>query len=90
MEDLELPHRLIAAGEAPLGEKANVYNKMKTLRGIIDSLDEDEIKYLLLPSSPGSSKYGGASLSYNTVSSAPSALNNFYLAPVIRNKSLFV
>ncbi|KAG7537000.1 Nucleic acid-binding OB-fold [Arabidopsis suecica] len=46
MEDLELPHRLIAAGEAPLGEKANVYNKMKTLRGIIDSLDEDEIKLI--------------------------------------------
>ncbi|CAL9226381.1 unnamed protein product [Arabidopsis halleri] len=46
MEDLGLPHRLIAAGEEPLGEMANVYNKMKTLRGIIDSLDQTEIKLI--------------------------------------------
>ncbi|XP_020883624.1 uncharacterized protein LOC9316817 [Arabidopsis lyrata subsp. lyrata] len=46
MEDPELPHRLIAAGEVPLGERANVYNKMKTLRGIFDALDDDEITFI--------------------------------------------
>ncbi|CAE5967576.1 unnamed protein product [Arabidopsis arenosa] len=46
MEDLGLPHRLIGAGEEPLGERANIYNKMKTLRGIIDSLDQTEIKLI--------------------------------------------
>ncbi|CAE5959304.1 unnamed protein product [Arabidopsis arenosa] len=46
MEDLDIPHRLIAAGEEPLGERANIYNKMKTLRGIIDSLDQTEIQLI--------------------------------------------
>ncbi|KAG7536772.1 Ulp1 protease family C-terminal catalytic domain [Arabidopsis suecica] len=46
MEDLDLPHRLIAAGEEPLGERVNVYNKMKILNGIIDSLDATEINLI--------------------------------------------
>ncbi|KAG7552821.1 Ulp1 protease family C-terminal catalytic domain [Arabidopsis thaliana x Arabidopsis arenosa] len=46
MEDFDLPHRLIAAGEEPLGERVNVYNKMKTLNGIIDSLDATEINLI--------------------------------------------
>ena len=46
MVDLDLPYRLIAAGEEPLGERANVHNKMKTLRGIIDSLEDSKIKLI--------------------------------------------
>ena len=46
MVDLDLPYRLIAAGEEPLGERANIYNKMKTLRGIIDSLEDSKIKVI--------------------------------------------
>jgi len=46
MMDLEFPNRLISAGEEPLGERANVYNKMKTLHGIIDSLEDNEIQLI--------------------------------------------
>jgi len=42
----ELPHRIIAAGEEVLRERANVYNKMKILHGIIDALEEDEIRLI--------------------------------------------
>jgi len=46
MVNLDLPYRLIADGEEPLGERANVYNKMKTLHGIIDSLEDTEIQLI--------------------------------------------
>lgn len=42
MGETELPKYLIAAGKKPLGERVNVYHKIKTLGGIIDALDEDE------------------------------------------------
>ena len=46
MVNLDLPYRLIADGEEPLGERANVYSKMKTLHGIIDSLEGTEIQLI--------------------------------------------
>jgi len=42
MESVELPNRLIAFGEEPLGERVNVYHKIKTLSGIINAIDEQE------------------------------------------------
>lgn len=43
MTDLDLPNRIISFGEEPLGERVNVYNKMKTL---FDALDEEEREWL--------------------------------------------
>ncbi|OAP03513.1 hypothetical protein AXX17_AT3G33460 [Arabidopsis thaliana] len=37
---IPLPHSLIAFGEEPRGEKVNVYQKMKTLYGIFNALDD--------------------------------------------------
>ena len=42
MKTLDLPSRLIAFGEEPRGERVNVYQKMKTLCGILNALGDDE------------------------------------------------
>ncbi|XP_023640381.1 uncharacterized protein LOC111831091 [Capsella rubella] len=42
MTDLQLPNRIIAYGEEALGERVNVYHKMKTLSLIIDAMDDEE------------------------------------------------
>ncbi|CAD5324614.1 unnamed protein product [Arabidopsis thaliana] len=47
MEAVELPNRLIAFGEEPLGKRVNVYHKIKTLSGIINALDEQERSFIL-------------------------------------------
>jgi len=46
MAPIPLPPRLIALGEEPRGERVNVYQKMKTLYGIFNALDDDERQYL--------------------------------------------
>lgn len=46
MEEVDLPCRLIAQGEEPLGDRVNVYNKVKTLSAIFDALDEDEKSFI--------------------------------------------
>lgn len=53
MKDLDLPYRLIDVGEQPIGERVNVYHKMKTFRDIIDSLEEDKIQLIRDPSLGG-------------------------------------
>ncbi|OAO92555.1 hypothetical protein AXX17_AT5G28500 [Arabidopsis thaliana] len=47
MEEVELPNRLIAFGEKPLGERVNVYNKIKTLCSIINALDDEERAFII-------------------------------------------
>jgi len=47
MDDVELPNRLVAFGEEPLGKRVNVYHKIKTLSGIINALDEQERSFIL-------------------------------------------
>ena len=46
MASIPLPPRLIALGEEPRGERVNVYQKIKTLCGIFNALDDDERQYL--------------------------------------------
>ncbi|CAD5332914.1 unnamed protein product [Arabidopsis thaliana] len=43
---IPFPLRLIAFGEEPRGERVNVYQKMKTLCGIFNALDDGERQYL--------------------------------------------
>jgi len=47
MEEVELPNRLIAFGEKPLGKRVNVYNKIKTLCSIINALDDEERAFII-------------------------------------------
>ncbi|XP_024013938.1 uncharacterized protein LOC112088024 [Eutrema salsugineum] len=46
MSNLQLPERMFAAGQEPIGERVNTYQKTKTVRAIINALDEDEVKRL--------------------------------------------
>ncbi|XP_023634177.1 uncharacterized protein LOC17874539 [Capsella rubella] len=46
MTDLELPNWIIAFGEEALGERVNVYHKMKTLSLIFDAMDDEERDWL--------------------------------------------
>jgi len=47
MGEVDLPNRLIAFGEEPLGERVNVYHKIETLCGIINTLDDEERSFVL-------------------------------------------
>ncbi|EOA17669.1 hypothetical protein CARUB_v10006038mg [Capsella rubella] len=46
MTDLQLPNRIIAYGEEALGERVNVYHKMKTLSLVFDAMDDEEREWI--------------------------------------------
>jgi len=46
MPPIPLPQRLIAFGEESHGERVNVYQKMKTLCGIFNALDDGEREFI--------------------------------------------
>jgi len=46
MPPIPLPQRLIAFGEESRGERVNVYQKMKTLCGIFNALDDGEREFI--------------------------------------------
>ncbi|KAG2308793.1 hypothetical protein Bca52824_028541 [Brassica carinata] len=46
MEDILLPQRMFAAGDEPLGERVNLYQKLKTTRAIINALEPDELDFI--------------------------------------------
>ncbi|XP_024016312.1 uncharacterized protein LOC112089787 [Eutrema salsugineum] len=46
MSNIKLPERLFAAGQEPVGERVNSYQKSKSVQAILNALDEDEVKRL--------------------------------------------
>lgn len=46
MEVPELPSRIFAAGEEPIGERVSSYNKTWRIKSIVNALEEEELEYL--------------------------------------------
>ncbi|KAG2299085.1 hypothetical protein Bca52824_035557 [Brassica carinata] len=46
MEEPQLPPRMFAAGEEPLGERVNSFHKIKKTELLIDALEPDELEFL--------------------------------------------
>ncbi|CAN6914344.1 unnamed protein product [Brassica oleracea] len=46
MELTQLPERMFAAGEEPVGERVNTYHKPKRIESILDALEPEEVEFM--------------------------------------------
>lgn len=46
VDPMELPPRMFAAGEEPIGERVNSYHKVKNTKSILEALDPAEVDFL--------------------------------------------
>ena len=46
MELTQLPERMFAAGEEPVGERVNTYHKPKRIESILDALEPEEVDFM--------------------------------------------
>ncbi|CAN6831696.1 unnamed protein product, partial [Brassica oleracea] len=46
MELTQLPERMFASGEEPVGERVNTHHKPKRIESILDALDPEEVEFM--------------------------------------------
>ncbi|CAN6986574.1 unnamed protein product [Brassica oleracea var. botrytis] len=46
MELTQLPERMFAAGEEPVGERVNTYHKPRRIESILDALEPEKVEFM--------------------------------------------